>query len=58
MMAFETADSTFSASASDEEPTQLIDAGSVGDDTPTVEENDLTVVDAPFLIEEWERRSR
>ncbi len=58
MVAFETADSTFSASASDEEPTQLIDAASVGDDTPTVEENDLTVVDAPFLNEEWERRSR
>lgn len=58
MVAFETADSTFSASSSDEEPTQLIDAASVGDDAPTVEENDLTVVDAPFLNDEWERRSR
>ena len=56
MVAFDTADSSFSASSSDEEPTQLYD-GAVGDDSPTIEENDLTVVDAPFL-EDHERRSR
>lgn len=53
MHSFDTADSTFSVSAGDEDLTQLYDgsAAPVGDDTPTVEENDLTVVDANFR---WE----
>ncbi len=58
MATFDTADSSFSVSSSDEEPTQLYDGTDpIGDDSPTIEENDLTVVDAPFL-EDYERRSR
>jgi serine/threonine protein kinase len=47
---FDTADSTFSVSAGDEDLTQLYEGSEepVGDDTPTVEENDLTVVDSSF----------
>jgi serine/threonine protein kinase len=50
IQSFDTADSTFSVSAGDEDLTQLYDGSSspVGDDTPTVEENDLTVVDSSF----------
>jgi serine/threonine protein kinase len=53
MHSFDTADSTFSVSAGDEDLTQLYDgsAAPLGDDTPTVEENDLTVVDSNF---QWE----
>jgi serine/threonine protein kinase len=50
IQSFDTADSTFSVSAGDEDLTQLYDGSRepVGDDTPTVEENDLTVVDSSF----------